>query len=123
MIRKILFPNILFSGLILLISLVIQLIWPMWLHDYHFPTVGLITFLMTMSLGLLVWKRNESEKFIGLYMILFITRFLLIATLFLVFKLKNTPSLELLVINFFLVYLSYLVFEIKQLLSNLRANS
>ena len=123
MIRRVIYPNVVFSGIILIVSIVVSLVQPALLHDYYFPIALFITFLMTLSLWLLVRKLNESEKFIGLYMILFVTRFLLIASIFLVFKLIKVPSLKLLVINFFLVYLSYLVFEIKQLLSNLRANS
>lgn len=123
MIRKIIFPNVLFVGAILLVSIGVYIVQPSWIHSYHFPIVGLITFLMTMSLWLLVKRLKTSGEFVGLYMVLFVTRFLLIASLFLYFKLTEVASLKLLVINFFLVYLSYLVFEIKQLLSNLRANS
>ena len=89
MIRKVIFPNVIFSGLILLISIVIALIQPTLLHHYYFPIVGLITLLMTISLWLLVMKLNEAEKFVGMYMILFVTRFLLIASIFLVFKLSE----------------------------------
>jgi hypothetical protein len=123
MIRKDIVPTVLFVGAILLISIGVQAVQPSWIHGYHYPTVGFITFLMTMSLWLLVRRLRTSGEFVGLYMVLFVTRFLVIASIFLYFKLAEVASLKLLVINFFLVYLSYLVFEIKQLLSNLRANS
>ena len=123
MIRKVIFPNVIFAGAILLISIAILLLQPLWIHQYYFSVAGFIAFLMTASHWLLVKKMEASKEFVGLYIILFTVRFLLVGSIFLVFRITNTPSLTLLVVNFFIVYLSYLVFEIKQLLSNLRANS
>lgn len=120
---KVFYKNLLFVGTLLIVSFAVFYTFPQFLHSYYFHTLALTVGLMSASLIILLKHIANGEKFILWFLVLFIVRFLVVASVFLVLVVKEVPQLKLLSINFFLVYLIYLVFEITQLLGNLRANS
>lgn len=123
MIHKVILANILMIAAVLICSIAVFSFFKEWVHPYYFEALVFVFFLMTLSYIVLFRVKEHPEKFISWFMILLVARFLIVGVGFLVLSLVGVENIRLLVINFFIVYFAYLVFEIIQLLPNLRANS
>ncbi|MDN3668571.1 hypothetical protein QWY93_04440 [Echinicola jeungdonensis] len=108
-------------GLALFIQQIIQ---PQWVHDKIWQIIGFYFGLVLLS-GLITQKLIKSNKENSVNAILGATVFRFFASLLFitVFIWRGVDDIVLFVVNFFVIYLLYLLFDIYGLIANLRAHS
>ncbi len=113
--------SILVIGLALLMQQIIQ---PSWVHDKVWQIIGFYFGLVLLS-GLLTQYLIKSSKDNSVNAVLGATVFRFLASLLFitVFIWRGVDEIVLFVVNFFVIYLLYLLFDIYGLIANLRAHS
>lgn len=124
MFKKILLRNILFS--LALYGIVWGLRFTIFQQHIHSTITGILIFYFVLSM-LVSWMMEiaigDKEKFVPVAMGAIVLRLLITVLSMVVVVIAGIENQESFIINFFIVYLCYLIFELTTVLSNLRPNS
>lgn len=110
---------IVFFAIVFFVADHFKLNWP--IHTYKWYMLAFFTALSFLFHSLVdQGKRNDNEKFIQYYLASVVIRLLACVIFVLVFLLKGLDNKTIFLLNFFVLYLCFTVFEIYLLSTNLR---
>ena len=120
--RRYLVASFLYSALHILVFLVAA--WFGWHWHPLFWLLVLFFFLQSFILGWILYVGERDRQRFPIYAHLVVSlRFVTGVLLLIVFMIMGVPNLYQLTLQFVAVYLSFMIFELTMVLSNLRRNS
>jgi hypothetical protein len=111
----------LFSAVIAGIVLLIQLVLPEWIH-FKIWNIYFFILILSLLLGILssFLLKSFSENFFNIVILGMVIRFIASLVFITISVWPTLPNIIPFIVNFFVIFLFYLVFDIYAFLSNLR---
>ncbi|MEM9325698.1 MAG: hypothetical protein AAGA85_08585 [Bacteroidota bacterium] len=118
---KYLKPSLIFSGLLLLLYYVTEYL--QWGLHRFFPALILFFLLQSFIVAWILAMGERDRQRFPIYALSSVSlRFVTGVLLLIIFLIMKIPDLQALTLQFTVVYLSYMIFELSMVLSNLRRN-